>query len=64
MHQRDWVVAGASAAAVFLFGLSAATGWAAPWAAYPTLPAPAIDLRPLVACLLLFAPVLVWRLRS
>jgi energy-coupling factor transport system permease protein len=64
MQRRDWVVTGAAAAAVLLFGLSAAAGWAAPWGAYPTLSAPDVDIRPLIACLLLFAPVLVWRLRS
>jgi energy-coupling factor transport system permease protein len=64
MHRRDWLVAAAAAAAVLLFGLSAAAGWAAPWGAYPTLTAPDVDPRPLVACLLLFAPVLVWRSRS
>jgi energy-coupling factor transport system permease protein len=64
MHRRDWLVAGASTAAVLVFGLSAAAGWAAPWGAYPTLTAPDVDPGPLVACVLLFTPVLVWRSRS
>ena len=64
LQRRDWLVTAAAATAVFLFWLSAAAGWAAPWAAYPTLSAPDIDIRPLVACLLLLAPVLAWRSRS
>ena len=64
MQRRDWLVTAAAAAAVFLFWLSAAAGWAAPWAAYPTLSAPDLDIRPLVACLLLLAPVLAWHSRS
>src|SRR5438445_5448869 len=64
MRRRDWLVTSAAAAAVLLFWLSAAAGWAAPWGAYPTLSAPDVDVRPLVACLLLFAPVLAWRSRS
>ena len=45
------------------FGISTAAGWAAPWYAYPTLTLPQLDVRPLIACLLLCAPVLVWRAR-
>jgi energy-coupling factor transport system permease protein len=61
MRATDWFVAAASGTSVLLFGLSAAAGWAAPWAAYPTLTVPDVDLRPLIACLFLLAPVLVWR---
>lgn len=64
MQRNDWLLAGASAAALAIFLISQATGWAAPWYAYPTLTAPSIDVRPLAACLLLFAPVLIWRSRS
>ena len=63
MRRADWLVTGASAAAVGLFAVSTAAGWAAPWYAYPTLVLPQVDLRPLVACLLLCSPVLAWRAR-
>lgn len=64
MRSADWALVVASATAIVLFAVSSAAGWAAPWAAYPTLTAPAVDPRPLGACLLLFAPVLLWRSRS
>jgi energy-coupling factor transport system permease protein len=64
MRARDWAVVAASAAALALFTVSSAAGWAAPWAAYPYLVAPEIDVRPLLACALLFVPVVVWRSRS
>jgi energy-coupling factor transport system permease protein len=61
MRGSDWLVTAASLAAVVLFTVSTAAGWAAPWYAYPSLVAPEIDMRPLIACLLLLSPVLVWR---
>jgi energy-coupling factor transport system permease protein len=64
MQRNDWVLIGASGAALAIFLVSQAIGWAAPWYAYPTLTSPSIDPRPLVACLLLFAPVLIWRSRN
>ena len=64
MGSRDWVLVVASALAVAVFALSMAAGWATPWAAYPSLAAPAINPSPLIACLLLFTPALQWRLRS
>jgi energy-coupling factor transport system permease protein len=64
MRELDWVLVGASAASVLLFTASSAAGWAAPWGAYPTLSMPDIDLRPVIACLLLFTPVVTWRSRS
>src|ERR1700674_5217977 len=63
LQRSDWLLIGASAAALALFLVSQAAGSAAPWYAYPTLSPPSIDPRPLVACLLLLAPVLVWRSR-
>jgi energy-coupling factor transport system permease protein len=63
MRPADWALVIASAAAAMLFILSTATGWAATWAAYPTLTAPSVDARPALACLLLFTPVLAWRSR-
>jgi energy-coupling factor transport system permease protein len=64
MRTADWLLTAAAAGAIVLFVVSMAAGWAAPWAPYPRLTAPAIDARPLIACLLLFAPVLAWRSRS
>jgi len=64
LQRSDWLVIGASSAALAIFVTSQAAGWAAPWYAYPTLTAPSIDPRPLVACLLLLAPVPVWRSRN
>ena len=64
MRRNDWVLIAASGAALAIFLVSQAMGWAAPWYAYPTLRPPSIDPRPLVACLLLFAPVLIWRSRN
>jgi len=64
MKRSDWLIVGASGAALATFLVSQAAGWAAPWYAYPTLTLPSVDPRPLAACLLLFAPVLIWRSRS
>jgi energy-coupling factor transport system permease protein len=64
MLRNDWLLVGASSAAIVIFVISQALGWAAPWYAYPTLTLPPIDARPLGACVLLFAPVLIWRSRS
>src|SRR5579864_5142638 len=60
LGRRDWFVIGASALAILLFVGAHAAGWAADWAPYPTLSPPAVDVRPLLACLLLFAPVMAW----
>ena len=61
MQRSDWLLVAASALALALFAISRITGWAADWFPYPTLAAPAIDPRPFAACVLLFAPVLLWR---
>lgn len=61
MQRSDWLLVAASALALAIFATSRVTGWAADWLPYPTLTAPAIDPRPLVACALLFVPVLLWR---
>src|SRR5207248_5298734 len=63
MRRADRLVTLAAAAAAVLFGVSTAAGWAAPWYAYPSLVIPQVDPRPVVACLLLCAPVLAWRAR-
>jgi energy-coupling factor transport system permease protein len=60
----DWLVIAASALAVVGFLAAAASGWVADWAPYPTVSPPDVDLRPLLACLLLFAPVMTWRSRT
>jgi energy-coupling factor transport system permease protein len=64
LETADWVVIASAALAVGLFAFSRAAGWATDWYAYPTLVAPAVDPRPLLACLLLLAPVLAWRRRG
>jgi energy-coupling factor transport system permease protein len=64
LQRSDWLLIGASAAALAIFLMSQVAGWATQWYAYPTLTLPSIDPRPLAACLLLFAPVLVWRSRN
>ena len=64
LQRPDWLLIGASGAALAIFATAQATGWAAAWYAYPTLTLPSVDLRPLAACLLLVAPVVVWRSRS
>jgi energy-coupling factor transport system permease protein len=64
LQGSDWLLIAASAIALAVFGISQAAGWAAPWYAYPSLTWPAVDVRPLAACLLLLAPVLAWRSRD
>ncbi len=64
LSTRDWMLIGASVAALLGFVVAHAAGWAADWAPYPTLAAPAIDVRPAVACLLLYSPVVLWRSRA
>ena len=64
LSSRDWFVFAGAAVAVARFLASRAAGWAVDWYAYPALQAPAIDPRPLVACLFLFAPVMAWRRRG
>ncbi|HUZ87098.1 MAG TPA: energy-coupling factor transporter transmembrane component T [Candidatus Baltobacterales bacterium] len=64
LSTTDWLLVGASALAVLAFIASQVLGWVADWAPYPTLTAPGIDPRPLVACLLLFSPVVLWRSRA
>lgn len=63
LRRSDWLLVAASGLALAAFGVSRATGWAADWFPYPALTLPAMDPRPIAACLLLFTPVLVWRSR-
>jgi energy-coupling factor transport system permease protein len=64
MMRGDWWLVAASALAIGLFIASQVAGWAADWAPYPILSAPAVDARPVIACVLLFAPVWLWRSRT
>jgi energy-coupling factor transport system permease protein len=54
----DWLLVAASGLAALLFALSRATGWATDWYPFPTLAPPEVAAAPLLACLLLFTPVL------
>jgi energy-coupling factor transport system permease protein len=63
LQRSDWLLVAASALALSVFGVAHATGLAADWLPYPTLTWPAINPWPVVACLLLFTPVLLWRSR-
>ena len=63
MSAADWSVTAGAAGAALLFVIATALGWAQPWAPYPTLTAPPVDPRPLLACALLFIPAVAWRSR-
>ena len=60
LKTKDWILVGASAAAVILLVSARASGWYP----YPILEVPSIGLLPLAACLLLFTPVVIWRSRA
>src|SRR5438105_11054473 len=64
LDRSDWLVVPVSGLAVAAFAASRAAGWAADWNPYPSLELPAVDVRALFACALLFAPVLMWRRRT
>ncbi len=64
LRRADRVLVATSLAAVVLSIAARATGVATDWYPYPTLTVPAVDPISLAACLLLFAPVLTWRLRA
>jgi energy-coupling factor transport system permease protein len=64
LRRSDWLVVAASGVALAAFAVARATGWAADWFPYPTLTLPTIHPVPIAACLLLLAPVLVWRSRA
>ena len=64
LSRSDWAVIGASAFALGGFALARTLGWAADWYPYPTLAAPAVDARPLLACAALLMPVMTWRRRA
>lgn len=64
LRSSDWVLVATSAAAVLAFVGARAAGFAADWYPYPTIAAPHVDAVSLAACLLLFAPVFIWRSRA
>jgi energy-coupling factor transport system permease protein len=64
LRTSDWLLVSASAAAVITFVTAHAAGWAADWYPYPVLSAPQVDVVSIAACLLLFAPVVIWRSRA
>jgi energy-coupling factor transport system permease protein len=64
LGRADWLLVAASGLALTAFAIALAAGWVAEWLPYPTLTLPTINPWPMAACLLLFAPVLVWRSRS
>lgn len=63
-NRADWLVVAASVVAVVGFLVAMSAGWVGDWGAYPTLSVPAIDPRPVIACLFLLAPVVTWRSRA
>ncbi|HKV86678.1 MAG TPA: energy-coupling factor transporter transmembrane component T [Candidatus Dormibacteraeota bacterium] len=64
LRAADWLVAGSAAIAGLSFAIAISAGWVADWAPYPTVSLPEVDPRPLMACLLLFVPVVAWRSRD
>jgi energy-coupling factor transport system permease protein len=64
LTQNDWLLIAMSAIAVAIFVLAHLAGWAADWYPYPSITVPAIDIRPLMACCLLFTPAVLWRSRA
>ena len=64
LRGADWWLIASSATALTLFVAARAAGRAADWQPYPALTLPPIDPISVVACLLLFAPVVAWRSRA
>jgi len=63
LRRSDWLLVAASGVALAGFAIAHAAGVAADWLPYPALTWPTVNPWPVAACLLLFAPVLVWRSR-
>jgi energy-coupling factor transport system permease protein len=61
---NGWLLIATSAVAVALFTLTHIAGWAADWYPYPSITIPQLDIRALIACSLLFTPVVIWRSRD
>jgi energy-coupling factor transport system permease protein len=64
LRAGDWLLAAASGAAVLLLIAAQAAGALADWAPYPSLQPPPLDALPILGCLLLFAPAVLWRTRA
>jgi energy-coupling factor transport system permease protein len=64
LTQNDWLLITTSAIAVATIMLSHIAGWAAGWYPYPSISMPSVDIRPLIACSLLFTPAVLWRSRA
>jgi energy-coupling factor transport system permease protein len=64
LTQNDWLLIAMSAIAVATFTFTHLAGWAADWYPYPSLSIPDLDIRPLLACCLLFTPAVLWRSRA
>ena len=64
LAQNDWILVTASAIAVAMFMITHFAGWATDWYPYPSLTMPDLDIRPLIACCLLFTPAVLWRSRA
>lgn len=62
--RSEWLLVVASGAALAASAVARAEGLVADWLPYPTLTFPTINPWPVAACLLLFAPVVIWRLRG
>ena len=64
LAQNDWILVTASAIALAMFMITQFAGWAKDWYPYPSLTMPDVDIRPLIACCLLFTPAVLWRSRA
>jgi energy-coupling factor transport system permease protein len=64
LTQNDWLLITASAVAVAMFTIAQFAGWATDWYPYPSLTIPQLDIRPTLACGLLFTPAVLWRSRA
>lgn len=64
LSRNDWLLITTSAIAVAIFIFTHIAGWAADWYPYPSITIPEIDIRPVIACCLLFTPVVLWRSRA
>jgi energy-coupling factor transport system permease protein len=61
---NDWLLITTSAIAVAVFTITHIAGWAVDWYPYPSLTIPELDTGPILACLLLFTPAVLWRSRA
>ena len=64
LTRNDWLLITASAVAVAMFTIAQFAGWATDWYPYPSFTIPQLDIRPTLACGLLFAPAVLWRTRA